>query len=182
VVFLCKHPDLVQTIGKAGRTRPMSQQMASPADKARDQIITALRRRLDEMKQQLAAKDRELRERHEKSIGSMENWQLRVHSPMRRSAWPKTHFRSPRLEVWLVSETKRNENSKRKRQKADRGFLRSTARRAVSSSLLSYRICQATCIVQTDDVFSGRLRYAFLETRSDGNPLPLKILRWSSMW
>jgi len=31
------------------------------ADKAKDQVIAALRRRLDEMKQQLAAKDQELR-------------------------------------------------------------------------------------------------------------------------
>ncbi len=31
------------------------------ADKAKNQVIAALRRRLDEMKQQLAAKDQELR-------------------------------------------------------------------------------------------------------------------------
>ncbi len=31
-----------------------------PSDKAKDQVIGALRRRLDEMKQQLAAKDQEL--------------------------------------------------------------------------------------------------------------------------
>ncbi|MBO0791883.1 MAG: hypothetical protein J2P36_13180 [Ktedonobacteraceae bacterium] len=60
VVFLRSHPDLLQAIEEAEQQH----QLAPPeraADKAKDQVIAALRRRLEEMKQQLAAKDRELR-------------------------------------------------------------------------------------------------------------------------
>ena len=63
VVFLRKHPDLVQAIEEAERTRPMAQQMASSADKTKDQIIAALRRRLEQMKETLATKEAELREK-----------------------------------------------------------------------------------------------------------------------
>ena|SRR5438105_10426605 len=59
VVFLRSHPDLLQAIEEAQQQH----RLASPestADKAKDQVIAALRRRLDDMKQQLAAKDREL--------------------------------------------------------------------------------------------------------------------------
>jgi hypothetical protein len=38
-----------------------SERAKSTADKAKDQVIVALRRRLEEMKLQLAAKDQELR-------------------------------------------------------------------------------------------------------------------------
>lgn len=61
LVFLRSHPDLVQAIEEAGRARSVSASSAPPGDKAKDQVIAALRRRLDDMKQQFAAKDRELR-------------------------------------------------------------------------------------------------------------------------
>jgi chromosome segregation ATPase len=61
LVFLRSHPDLVQAIEEAARTRSTSALPAPPGSSAKDQVIAALRRRLDEMKQQLAAKDRELR-------------------------------------------------------------------------------------------------------------------------
>jgi hypothetical protein len=51
----------VQTIDEATRTRSAPALPVPPSDNAKDQVIGALRRRLDEMKQQLAAKDRELR-------------------------------------------------------------------------------------------------------------------------
>jgi predicted RNase H-like nuclease (RuvC/YqgF family) len=57
------HPDLVQTIDEAARTRSAPASPVPPSDKAKDQVIDALHRRLEEMKQQLAAKDRELREK-----------------------------------------------------------------------------------------------------------------------
>jgi len=59
VVFLRSHPDLLQAIDEAEHQHRLTPQ-ESPADKAKDQVIAALRRRLDEMKQQLAAKDQEL--------------------------------------------------------------------------------------------------------------------------
>lgn len=61
LVFLRSHPDLVQAIEEAARARPALVSSVSPGSLASDQVIGALRRRLDEMKQQLAAKDRELR-------------------------------------------------------------------------------------------------------------------------
>jgi hypothetical protein len=59
LVFLRTHPDLVQTIEEAAR--PPLASVASSASSASDQVIAALRRRLEEMKQQLAAKDQQLR-------------------------------------------------------------------------------------------------------------------------
>ncbi len=61
LVFLRSHPDLVQAIEEAARTREATASPAPPGSSAKDQVIAALRRRLDDMKQQLAAKDRELR-------------------------------------------------------------------------------------------------------------------------
>jgi len=61
LVFLRSHPDLVQAIEEAARARSALVSSVSPGSLASDQVIGALRRRLDEMKQQLAAKDRELR-------------------------------------------------------------------------------------------------------------------------
>jgi chromosome segregation ATPase len=61
LVFLRSHPDLMQAVEEAARARPVSTSPVPPSDKAKDQVIAALRRRLDEMKQQLAAKDQELR-------------------------------------------------------------------------------------------------------------------------
>jgi hypothetical protein len=63
LVFLRSHPDLVQAIEEAARTRAVTASPALPGSSAKDQVIAALRRRLDEMKQQLAAKDRDLREK-----------------------------------------------------------------------------------------------------------------------
>lgn len=60
VVFLRSHPDLLQTIEEAEKRYQLAPP-ENPADKTQDQVIAALRRRLDEMKQQLAAKDQELR-------------------------------------------------------------------------------------------------------------------------
>src|SRR5215469_7941972 len=59
LVFLRSHPDLVQAIEDAARTRVDMASPALPGTSAKDQVIAALRRRLDEMKQQLTAKDRE---------------------------------------------------------------------------------------------------------------------------
>ncbi|HEX6478506.1 MAG TPA: hypothetical protein VF043_06655 [Ktedonobacteraceae bacterium] len=61
LVFLRSHPDLVQAVEEAARARSALVSSISPTSSASDQVIGALRRRLDEMKQQLAAKDRELR-------------------------------------------------------------------------------------------------------------------------
>ncbi len=62
VVFLQSHPDVLQAIEGAGQQyRLMLPESAG--EKAKDQVIAALRRRLDEMKQQLTTKDQELREK-----------------------------------------------------------------------------------------------------------------------
>jgi hypothetical protein len=62
VVFLRSHPDLLQAIEDAGqqyqRTPP-----EGAVDKGKDQVIDALRRRLDELKQTVATKDAELRQK-----------------------------------------------------------------------------------------------------------------------
>jgi hypothetical protein len=61
-VFLRSHPDLLQAIEEAERRY----RLAPPenvADKTKDQVIAALRRRLDELKQIIATKDAELRQK-----------------------------------------------------------------------------------------------------------------------
>jgi hypothetical protein len=63
VVFLRAHPDLVQAVEEAEHALLTSHSPVERADKAKDQIIAALRRRLDEIKQTMAAKDAELREK-----------------------------------------------------------------------------------------------------------------------
>jgi hypothetical protein len=60
VVFLRSHPDLLQALEVAEQRHRLAPPESS-AGKAKDQVIDALRRRLDEMKQQLAAKDQALR-------------------------------------------------------------------------------------------------------------------------
>ena len=62
VVFLRSHPDLQQAIEDAEQRR-LRTPSPSPPDRAKDQIIAALRRRLDEMKQALGKKDSELRQK-----------------------------------------------------------------------------------------------------------------------
>jgi hypothetical protein len=59
VVFLRSHPDLLQTIEKAEQQHRLTPP-ESAADKGKDQVIAALHRRLEEMKQQNASKDQEL--------------------------------------------------------------------------------------------------------------------------
>jgi len=62
VVFLRSHPDLVQVIEEAEQRRLHDPAMSSP-DRTKDQIIAALRRRLDEMKQALGKKDVEFHQK-----------------------------------------------------------------------------------------------------------------------
>jgi chromosome segregation ATPase len=63
LVFLRSHADLVQAIEEAQRMRSASPPAEVALEQAKDQIIAALRRRLDDLKQQLANKDAQLRER-----------------------------------------------------------------------------------------------------------------------
>jgi hypothetical protein len=63
VVFLRKHPDLVQAIEEAEHALLTAPLPVARVDKAKDQVIAALRRRLEEMKQTIAARDAELREK-----------------------------------------------------------------------------------------------------------------------
>ncbi len=62
VVFLRSHPDVLQAFEEAGQHYRLAPP-ESAADKAKDQVIAALRRRLDELKQALAAKEGELRQK-----------------------------------------------------------------------------------------------------------------------
>jgi len=61
VVFLRHHPDLVQAIEAAQGGPVQKPQRAAQA--ATDHVVAAYRRRLDEMKQQLAAKDAQLHQK-----------------------------------------------------------------------------------------------------------------------
>ncbi len=63
VVFLRSHPDLVQAIEEAEHDLLTSPPPVARADKAKDQVIAALRRREGEMKQTIVARDAELREK-----------------------------------------------------------------------------------------------------------------------
>jgi len=60
VVFLRSHPDLLQALSEAEQQHRLAPPEGA-GDRAKDQVMAALRRRLDEMKQQLIAKDQELR-------------------------------------------------------------------------------------------------------------------------
>ena len=62
VVFLRSHPDLLQAIEDAEQRHRLTFSERS-VDKGKDQVIAALRRRLEEQKQALAAKDAELRQK-----------------------------------------------------------------------------------------------------------------------
>ncbi|GHO96534.1 hypothetical protein KSF_065820 [Reticulibacter mediterranei] len=62
VVFLRSHPDLLQAIREAEQQHRLAPPEGA-GDRAKDQVIAALRRRLDEQKQVLAAKDAELRQK-----------------------------------------------------------------------------------------------------------------------
>jgi hypothetical protein len=61
-VFLRSHPDLMQAIEEAEQRRLHDPTIPSP-DRVKDQVIAALRRRLEEMKQALGKKDAELRQK-----------------------------------------------------------------------------------------------------------------------
>jgi chromosome segregation ATPase len=63
LVFLRSHADLVQAIEEATKARSASLSSVASDSPAKDQVIAALRRRLDELKQQLSAKDAELRQK-----------------------------------------------------------------------------------------------------------------------
>ena len=62
VVFLRSHPDLLEAIEEAGQHYRLTPP-ENTADKAKDLVIAALRRRLDELKQTMATKDAELRQK-----------------------------------------------------------------------------------------------------------------------
>ncbi len=61
LVFLRSHPDLVQAVEEAASAQSPLASTASAGALASDQVIAALRRRLEEMKHQLSAKDQQLR-------------------------------------------------------------------------------------------------------------------------
>ena len=61
VVFLRHHPDLVQAI-EAAQGEPV-QKPQRAAQAATDQVVAAYRRRLEEMKRQLAAKEGQLHQK-----------------------------------------------------------------------------------------------------------------------
>jgi hypothetical protein len=62
VVFLRSHPDLLQAIAEAEQQHQLTPEDRAP-NLAKDVVIAALRRRLDEQKQALAEKDTELRQK-----------------------------------------------------------------------------------------------------------------------
>jgi hypothetical protein len=62
VVFLRSHPDLLEAIEEAGQHSRLAP-TEHTADKAKDLVIAALRRRLDELKQMMATRDAELRQK-----------------------------------------------------------------------------------------------------------------------
>jgi hypothetical protein len=62
VVFLRRHTDLLQALEEAEQQHRLAPSVGA-ADKAKDQVIAALRRRLDEQKQALVVKDAELRQK-----------------------------------------------------------------------------------------------------------------------
>jgi hypothetical protein len=65
VVFLRKHQDLLQAVEEAEQKQPALRPTTSHMDLARDQVIAALQRRLDDMKQRLTATEVALREKQQ---------------------------------------------------------------------------------------------------------------------
>lgn len=63
VVFLRSHPDLIQALEEAEQQHRLAPPPENARDSAKDQIIAALRRRLDELKQTVATKEVELRQK-----------------------------------------------------------------------------------------------------------------------
>jgi hypothetical protein len=62
VVFLRHHPDLVHAIA-ASQGEPAQKPQRAAAQAATEQVLAAYRRRMDEMKRQLAAKDVQLHQK-----------------------------------------------------------------------------------------------------------------------
>jgi len=63
VVFLRSHPDLLQALSEAEQQHRLVPPKDHARDSAKDQVIAALRRRLDELKQTVATKEAELRQK-----------------------------------------------------------------------------------------------------------------------
>ena len=63
VVFLRKHPDLLQAIEAAKQAQPAVQSPTSLTEQAKDEIIAALRRQLDDLQHQLTVKEVALQEK-----------------------------------------------------------------------------------------------------------------------
>ncbi len=64
VVFLRSHPDLVQRIEEAEATRRnRPTPVVSPGEATKDQVISSLRRRIENLKCELASKDELIREK-----------------------------------------------------------------------------------------------------------------------
>lgn len=63
VVFLRSHPDLLQAVEGAEQRQPLAVPEATRSAAAKDQVIGALRRRLDEMKQQVVAQEAVIRQK-----------------------------------------------------------------------------------------------------------------------
>jgi hypothetical protein len=63
VVFLRKHPDILQAIEEAEKAQTVPQTTETSVDRAKDQVIASLRRRLESMKEELTTKEAELRQK-----------------------------------------------------------------------------------------------------------------------
>ncbi len=63
LVFLRSHPDLMQSVEVAEKSQRTSSSSTAIGDAARNHVIAALRRWLEDMKRQLAVKDEELHKR-----------------------------------------------------------------------------------------------------------------------
>jgi Family of unknown function (DUF6262) len=63
VVFLRSHLDLSQAIEEAEKSRITYSPMPTPGERAKDQVIAALHRRLEKMKEDLAKKDATIRQK-----------------------------------------------------------------------------------------------------------------------
>jgi len=63
VVFLRSHVDLTQAIEEAEKSGITSSPMPTPGERGKDQVIAALHRRLEKMKEDLAKKDATIRQK-----------------------------------------------------------------------------------------------------------------------
>jgi hypothetical protein len=99
VVFLRTHSDLFQAIEEAEQRR-LRTLLPSSTDRAKDQVIAALPRRLEEMKQTLATKEMQLRQK-QREIDRLYG-KLAAASPLTdlelRSALTEAHVRLKQAE------------------------------------------------------------------------------------